>query len=157
MAVTTEITVRYASYIDLIQATPDERMERVRRGFQPAWLAQLAHDLRVPDRDLALYLGLNRAMLRRRVVDEERLSTQESEGLMAMASLAGKVIMACRHPSVERAIVADPLAWLGRWLRTPVTTGADGRRAPIQYMDVAEGRAVVAAWLSATLSPDRSP
>lgn len=156
MAVTSDITVRYASYVDVVQATPDERMERVRRGLPPAWLAQLAHDLRVPDRDLALYLGLNRATLRRRVVDEERLSMQESEGLMAMASLAGKVIMACRQPSVERAIVAEPLAWLGRWLRTPVT-GAEGRPAPIQYMDVAEGRAVVAAWLAATLRPEGSP
>jgi hypothetical protein len=156
MAVPSDITVRYATYVDVVQATPDERMERVRRGLPPAWLGQLAHDLRVPDRDLALYLGLNRATLRRRVVDEERLSTQESEGLMAMVSLAGQVIMACRQPSVERAIVADPLTWLGRWLRTPVS-GAEGRPAPIQYMDVAEGRAVVAAWLAATLRPEGSP
>jgi len=156
MAVSSDITARYAAYVDVVQATPDERIERIRRGLLPTLVAQLAHDLRMPEHNLALYLGLNRASLRRRIADEERLSAQESEAPLAMASLAGQVVMACRQAAVERDIVADPLGWLGRWLRTPVP-GADGRPAPLQYMDVAEGRAIVAAWLTATLSPARSP
>lgn len=152
MAVSSDLTVTYATYVDVVQATMEERIDRVRRGLLPTLVAQLAHDLRIPDHNLALYLGLNRASLRRRIADEERLSAQESEGPLAMAWLAGSVVMACRQPTVERAIVVDPLGWLGRWLRTPVP-GPDGRRAPIQYMDVVEGRALVATWLATALSP----
>lgn len=156
MAVSSDLTVTYAAYVDVVQATREERIDRVRRGLLPTLVAQLAHDLRIPDHNLALYLGLNRASLRRRIADEERLSAQESEGPLAMAWLAGSVVMACRQPSVERAIVVDPLGWLGRWLRTPVP-GPDGCRAPIQYMDVVEGRAVVATWLATALSPGCPP
>ncbi|WP_213948270.1 antitoxin Xre-like helix-turn-helix domain-containing protein [Luteibacter sp. dw_328] len=156
MAVSSDITVKYAAYVAVIQATTEERIDRIRRGLPPALVGQLASDLRIPDHNLALYLGLNRANLRRRMADEERLSPQESEAPLAMASLAGSVVMACRQSSVERGIVADPLGWLGRWLRTPLP-GLDGRGAPIQYMDVVEGRAVVATWLAAALSPGCPP
>jgi len=154
MAVSSDISVTYAIYLDVVQATTDERIERVRRGLLPTLIMQLAHDLRIPDRNLAHYLGLNRATLRRKIADEERLGAQESEGLLATATLAGRVIMASRQPSVTKAIVVDPLAWLGRWMRTPMV-GLDGR-APIQYMDVVEGRALVAGWLASTLNPGGS-
>jgi len=154
MAVSSDISVTYAIYLDVVQATTDERIERVRRGLLPTLIMQLAHDLRIPDRNLAHYLGLNRATLRRKIADDERLGAQESEGLLATATLAGSVIMASRQPSVAKAIVVDPLAWLGRWMRTPMV-GLDGR-APIQYMDVVEGRALVARWLASALSPGGS-
>jgi uncharacterized protein (DUF2384 family) len=154
MAVSSDISVTYAIYLDVVQATTDERIERVRRGLLPTLIMQLAHDLRIPDRNLAHYLGLNRATLRRKIADDERLGAQESEGLLATATLAGRVIMASRQPSVTKAIVVDPLAWLGRWMRTPMV-GLDGR-APIQYMDVVEGRALVARWLASALSPGGS-
>jgi uncharacterized protein (DUF2384 family) len=154
MAVSSDISVTYAIYLDVVQATTDERIERVRRGLLPTLIMQLAHDLRIPDRNLAHYLGLNRATLRRKIADDERLGAQESEGLLATATLAGSVIMASRQPSVTKAIVVDPLAWLGRWMRTPMV-GLDGR-APIQYMDVVEGRALVARWLASALSPGGS-
>jgi uncharacterized protein (DUF2384 family) len=154
MAVSSDISVTYAIYLDVVQATTDERIERVRRGLLPTLIMQLAHDLRIPDRNLAHYLGLNRATLRRKIADDERLGAQESEGLLATATLAGRVIMASRQPSVTKAIVVDPLAWLGRWMRTPMV-GLDGR-APIQYMDVVEGRALVARWLASALSPGAS-
>jgi len=156
MAVSSDITVTYATYLDMVQATTEERIERIRRGLLPALVTQLAHDLRIPDHNLALYLGLNRASLRRRIADDERLSAQESEGPLALASLAGSVVLASRQASVERAIVTDPLGWLGRWLRTPASGPGLGL-APIQYMDVVEGRAVVATWLADVLRPGFRP
>ncbi|HVI54952.1 MAG TPA: antitoxin Xre-like helix-turn-helix domain-containing protein [Luteibacter sp.] len=152
MAVSTDSLAAYTIYLDTLQAPAEERIARVRRGLPPALVMQLAHDLRIPDRNLALYLGLNRAVLRRRIADDERLSAQESEGPLAMALLAGRVVMACRQSSVDRGIVADPLDWLGRWLRTPLP-GLDGG-APIQYMDIGEGRALVADCLADALSPE---
>jgi uncharacterized protein (DUF2384 family) len=155
MAVSSDISVTYAIYLDVVQATAEERIERVRRGLLPTLIMQLAHDLRIPDRNLAHYLGLNRATLRRKIAEDERLGPQESEGLLATATLAGSVIMASRQPSVTKAIVVDPLGWLGRWMRTPMV-GLDGR-APIQYMDVVEGRMLVAGWLASALSPEGFP
>lgn len=155
MAVSSDISVTYAIYLDVVQATAEERIERVRRGLLPTLIMQLAHDLRIPDRNLAHYLGLNRATLRRKIAEDERLGVQESEGLLATAALAGSVIMASRQPSVTKAIVVDPLAWLGRWMRTPMV-GLDGR-APIQYMDIVDGRALVAGWLASALSPEGAP
>jgi uncharacterized protein (DUF2384 family) len=155
MAVSSDISATYAIYLDVVQATAEERIERVRRGLPPALVMQLAHDLRIPDHNLALYLGLNRATLRRKIAEDERLGNQESEGILALATLAGSVIMASRQPSGNKAIVVDPLGWLGRWILTPMV-GLDGR-APIQYMDVVEGRALVAGWLAGAISPEGPP
>lgn len=154
MAVSSDISATYANYLDLFHAPAEERIERVRRGLLPTLVIQLAHDLRIPDRHLALYLGLNRATLRRKLAEDERLDAQESEGLLAMATLAGSVIVASRQPSVSKTVIVDPLAWLGRWLLTPMAR-LDGR-APIQYMDVVEGRTLVAERLAGALSPDGS-
>lgn len=151
MAVLDDITANTAAYLDMVHATSEERIERTRRGLPPALVVQLAHDLRLSEHSLALYLGLSRATLRRRMADDERLSPQESEGPLAMALLAGSVVIACAQPSVSQVVIADPLGWLGQWLRTPFA-GLDGR-APIQYMDVGEGRALVARWLASALSP----
>jgi uncharacterized protein (DUF2384 family) len=155
LAVSSDISGTYAIYLDTVQATVEERMERVRRGLLPTLIMQLAHDLRIPDHHLAHYLGLNRATLRRKIAEDERLGSQESEGLLAMVTLAGSVITASRQPSVMKAVVVDPLGWFGRWMRTPMV-GLEGR-APIQYMDVVEGRALVASWLAGALNPEGSP
>jgi len=155
MAVSSDISATYTTYLDLVHATAEERIARVRRGLLPTLVMQLAHDLRIPDHNLALYLGLSRATLRRKLAEDERLGGHESEAVLALATLAGRVIVACRQPAVSEAVVVDPLGWLGRWLRTPMI-GFDGR-APIQYMDVVEGRILVAEWLAGALSPEASP
>lgn len=149
MAVSSDIAATCAAYLEVAQATAEERIERVRRGVPPTLVVQLAHDLRIPDHSVSHFLGLSRATLRRRIADDERLTAQESEGPLAMALLAGRVVLACRQTSVDRLIAADPLRWLGRWIRTPVAE-LDGR-APIEYMDVAEGRSFVAGWLTQAL------
>jgi uncharacterized protein (DUF2384 family) len=153
MAVSSHPTATYAIYLELFQAETEERIERVRRGVTPTLVAQLAGDLCIPEQSLALYLGLSRALLNRRIADDERLTAQESEAPLALASLAGSVVRACGLPSVSSGIVADPLGWLGRWIRTP-TPELEGR-APIQYMDVSAGRVLVAGRLRAALSPER--
>jgi len=110
MAVSSDISVTYAIYLDVVQATTDERIERVRRGLLPTLIMQLAHDLRIPDRNLAHYLGLNRATLRRKIADDERLGAQESEGLLATAELMRRPQDAARTllAEMERAdVVSD--------------------------------------------------
>ena len=155
MAVSSDIAATYSAYLEVAQATAEERIERVRRGLPPALLVQLAHDLRIPDHSVSHFLGLSRATLRRRMADDDRLTAQESEGPLAMALLAGRVVMAGQQASADRTIASDPLRWLGRWIRTPVAE-LDGQ-APIEYMDVGEGRALVAKWLALALSAGDPP
>lgn len=155
MVVAADISAAHEDYLSVVQATIEERIERVRRGLPPSLVMQLAHDLRIPDHSLALYLGLSRATLRRRIAEDERLTSKESEGPLALAAFAGKAILACTQPLMEQAMVGDPLRWLGQWLSTPVA-GLDGR-APLQYMDVVEGRVLVKQWLDDALSPRCPP
>lgn len=156
MAVSSDIAATYATYLEVAQATSEERIQRVRRGLPPALVVQLAHDLHIPDHSVGHFLGISRATLRRRIADDERLTAQESEGPLAMALLAGRVVLACQQrTSGDRVTAADPLRWLGRWIRTPVPD-LEGR-APIQYMDVGEGRSLVAEWLTCALSLGEQP
>jgi putative toxin-antitoxin system antitoxin component (TIGR02293 family) len=155
MVVSADMSAAYADYLSVVQSTIEDRIERVRRGLPPSLVMQLAHDLCIPDHSLALYLGLSRATLRRRIAENERLTSKESEGPLALAAFAGKVILECTQPLMTQAMVGDPLRWLGQWLSTPVAD-LDGR-APLQYMDVVEGRALVATWLDDALSPASPP
>ncbi|MET0616789.1 MAG: antitoxin Xre/MbcA/ParS toxin-binding domain-containing protein [Luteibacter sp.] len=131
----------------MARATPLERIEMIRRGLAPALVTELAHDLRIAEDNLMLYLGLARAAVRRKLADDERLAPRESEGVMALAVFLGETLLA-----LDVAVQANPglqmdaAAWLGKWLRTPHAELA--QRAPLQYMDVGQGRALVAELLA---------
>jgi len=133
-------------YADMARATPLERVEMIRRGLPPELLMDLAYDLRLSEDNLMLYLGLHRVRVRQKVVDEDRLSPRESEGVMALAVFLGETLLGL-GAAVEGGpdVNLDAAAWLGRWLRTPHAELE--HRAPLQFMDLAQGRAVVAALL----------
>lgn len=147
MAVSPRHKAVHPAYIDMARASPLERIEMIRRGLAPALLIELAHDLRIAEDNLMLYLGLPRAMVRRKLADDERLAPRESEAVMALAVFLGDTLL-----GLDAAVEANPelqmdaAAWLGKWLRTPHADLA--HRAPLQYMDVGQGRALVAALLA---------
>lgn len=133
-------------YIDMASATPLERVEMIRRGLSPALVMDLAYDLRLSEDNLMLYLGLHRVRVRQKVVDEDRLSPRESEGVMALAVFLGDTLLGL-GAAVEGGpdIQLDAAAWLGRWLRTPQPDLE--HRAPLQFMDLGHGRALIATLL----------
>lgn len=147
MAVPPKHKAVHPAYVDMARATPLERIEMIRRGLAPALVTELAHDLRIAEDNLMLYLGLARAAVRRKLADDERLAPRESEGVMALAVFLGETLLA-----LDAAVQANPglqmdaAAWLGKWLRTPHAELA--QRAPLQYMDVGQGRALVAELLA---------
>jgi uncharacterized protein (DUF2384 family) len=134
-------------YAELARATPLERIEMIRRGLPPIWIMDLAFDLRLSADNLMVYLGLCRASVEQALLAEARLSRTESDPVMALLVMVGEALLdgdtADTVPPDEQAIVA---ARLGKWLRTPMT--ALGRRAPLQFVDTACGRAMVAALLA---------
>ncbi|WP_369928181.1 antitoxin Xre/MbcA/ParS toxin-binding domain-containing protein [Xanthomonas sp. NCPPB 2632] len=133
-------------YAELACATPLERIEMIRRGLPPSLILELACDLRLSEDNLMVYLGLVRAGVRQKLVDEERLTPQESDRVMALALLLGDTLRghdAAIEVSADAQMAAA--AWLGKWLRSPHTELE--HRAPLQFMDIAHGRALVASLL----------
>ncbi|MET4677497.1 antitoxin Xre/MbcA/ParS toxin-binding domain-containing protein [Luteibacter sp. ME-Dv--P-043b] len=134
-------------YAELACATPLERIELIRRGLPPALILDLACDLRLSEDNLMVYLGLVRAGVRQKLADEERLTPQESDGVMALAVFLGDTLRG--HDPVA-ALPADAqmaaAAWLGRWLRSPHVELE--HRAPLQFVDIPHGRAFVASLLA---------
>lgn len=131
-------------YRELAQAEPDERIELLRRGLSPTLLTALAADTGVAVDALAVHLGIGRAALRRRLADGDRLTPAESEPVFDLALL---MAAHARADAVAEGGTGDhPLA---AWLRTPHP--ALGGRAPLQLMDVSEGRRLVARLAAARL------
>lgn len=129
--------------VDVARIAPTERMDLVRRGIAPLWLGRLAGAMCIAEEHLTLYLGLDRRIVVARLADGERLGPQDSEAVLATAKLIGDAMIRSGQAdpgTVVRGV--DIAAQLGTWLRTP--TPDFERRAPIQYLDVMEGRSLVA-------------
>src|ERR1700754_3273736 len=149
--------------LGVAQATPTERMDMVRRGVTPEWLGRLARALRIAEEHLMLYLGLDRRKVLNRLAEGGRLDPHDSEAVIATANLAGYALtLRGRADPAQQPETSDMLRQLGTWLRTPRPELE--RRAPIQYLDVAEGRALVArlwgdlhAITCESVGPDVSP
>lgn len=126
--------------LDVACAAPMERIDRVRRGIAPVWVNRLARAMRIADEHLVLYLGLDRRAMARRMAGGERLDPHDSEAIVATARLLGDtfVALAAGGQPVQEVHVARQL---GMWLRTP-TPDLD-HQAPIQYLDVTEGRELI--------------
>jgi putative toxin-antitoxin system antitoxin component (TIGR02293 family) len=135
------------AYAELARATPLERIEMIRRGLPPTLVLDLACDLRLSEDNLMVYLGLVRAGVRQKLIDEERLTPQDSDRVMALAMLLGDMLRAHDAAADVSADVALAAAVrLGKWLRSPLA-GLE-HRAPLQFMDTAYGRALVASLLA---------
>jgi uncharacterized protein (DUF2384 family) len=125
------------------KATPTERMDMVRRGVAPEWLGRLAGALRIAEEHLMLYLGIDRRVVLIRLAEGDRLDAHDSDAVVATARLVGDALSLHGQGNSATQSGGDDIArQLGTWLRTSMPDLE--RRAPIQYLDVAEGRALVA-------------
>jgi uncharacterized protein (DUF2384 family) len=129
--------------VGVAKATPSERIDMVRRGVAPEWLGRLARALRIAEEHLMLYLGIDRRVVLSRLAEGDRLDAHDSDAVVATARLVGDALNLHGQgdPPAETG-GADIAGQVGTWLRTAMPDL--DRRAPIQYLDVAEGRALVA-------------
>lgn len=137
------------AYAELARATPLERIEMIRRGLPPMLVLDLACDLRLSEDNLMVYLGLVRADVRQKLIDEERLTPHDSDRVMALAMLLGDTLRAHAAADVSADAALAAVSWLGKWLRSPL--GELEHRAPLQFMDTAYGRSLVASLLARAL------
>lgn len=118
-----------------------ERIQMVRKGLPARMLTTLASDMQLPRERLYAWLGIARATANRKVKDDLLLSQDESERTLGIARLIGQV----EHIVTESGEPAgfNAAHWTAQWLAEP--NPALGGTPPGEFLDTADGRAMVAA------------
>lgn len=129
------------TYVGYYDASNVERIGIVKAGLPARLLTTLADDMHVARERLYRWLGIARATANRKVRVDELLSQDESERALGIARLVGlveKIVAESGEPAGF-----DAARWTATWLEQP--NQALGGKAPGDYMDTADGRALVAA------------
>jgi putative toxin-antitoxin system antitoxin component (TIGR02293 family) len=129
---------------NLYRADPQTRIAAIRRGIPAAMVGELSSTMGMSKELLLGSLGLSRATISRKEKEKTVLSNDESERVLGVACLIGKV-----QTMVEES--GDPTGfnaahWVADWLAKPLP--ALGGATPASYMDTFEGQKLVAELLS---------
>ncbi|MFT3820723.1 MAG: DUF2384 domain-containing protein [Rubrivivax sp.] len=116
-----------------------DRIGMVKAGLPAKLLATLASDMHVPRERLYAWLGIARTTANRKVKENEVLSQDESERALGITSLVGQVQKIVSESG--RVEGFDAARWTADWLEEP--NAALGGKAPGEFMDTADGRALV--------------
>lgn len=127
---------------------PQTRIATIRSGIPASIVGELSSTMGMSKELLLGSLGLSRATISRKEKDETALSKDESERVLGIATLIGKV-----QAMVEES--GDPTGfnaahWVADWLAKPLP--ALGGATPASYMDTFEGQKLVTELLSMSQS-----
>ncbi|GJJ04226.1 hypothetical protein RugamoR64_47640 [Duganella rhizosphaerae] len=133
---------------NLYRVDPQTRIAAIRKGIPASMVGELSSTMGMSKELLLGSLGLSRATISRKEKDDTALSKDESERVLGMATLIGKV-----QAMVEES--GDPAGfeaarWVADWLAKPLP--ALGGATPASYMDTFEGQKLVAELLSMSQS-----
>lgn len=132
------------SYLVVYRATPQERIEMIRRGIPAFEAKRLFADLSIGQGAGFEALRLATATVNKKVKQGGTLSPEESERILGFAKLVGQ-LEAMIQDSGDPANF-DARAWMARWLTEPLP--ALGGARPADLLDTMEGQGLVAAALS---------
>lgn len=124
---------------EVAASDPAVRMDLVRHGVPAQSVAALADALGMSRDELTRELALPRATVERKLRDGGHLGQAESERVLGVVHLIAQVRRIVEESGDPAGF--DAALWVAGWLRTPVP--ALGGRSPVEYMDTAEGRAIV--------------
>jgi putative toxin-antitoxin system antitoxin component (TIGR02293 family) len=128
------------TYVVFYDASNVDRIGIVKAGLPARLLTTLADDMHVTRERLYRWLGIARATANRKVAADEVLSQDESERVLGIARLVGlveKIVAQSGEPAGFNAA-----RWTAAWLEGP--NNALGGKTPGDFMDTADGRALVA-------------
>lgn len=131
---------RSRTYVVFHDASNVDRIGMVKAGLPARMLTTLADDMHVTRERLYRWLGIARATANRKVRADEVLSQDESERALGIARLVGlveKIVAQSGEPAGF-----DAAQWTAAWLEE--ANHALGGKAPGDFMDTADGRALVA-------------
>ncbi len=130
-----------ADYLALYRSDAADRIAMVRHGLPASLLTTLADDMQVARERLYGWLGIARTTANRKIRDDGTLSPDESERALGIARLVGQVQKIVADSGQPEGF--DAARWTAEWLAQPNPTL--GGRTPGEFMDTADGRALVAA------------
>lgn len=129
---------------NLYRVDPQTRIAAIRQGIPASMVGELSSTMGMSKELLLGSLGLSRATISRKEKEDSALSKDESERVLGVASLIGKV-----QAMVEESGDAtgfDAARWVADWLAKPLP--ALGGATPASYMDTFEGQKLVSELLS---------
>ena len=132
------------NFLTMYQADPMERINIVKRGMSARSIEVLATRMSVSKDRIVATLGLARATVDRRVRDNKPLSADDSARVLGMARLVGQVQQMVDESGDPEGF--DAATWVAQWLEKPLP--ALGGQRPAEFMDTADGQAVVSSLVS---------
>jgi putative toxin-antitoxin system antitoxin component (TIGR02293 family) len=135
------------SYRVFAVADAHVQIDTVRRGIPAQFLSVLAADMHVSKEQLFDWTNIPRATANRKIAADSSLSVEESERAFSVAKLIGQAAtMVGDAGDTDTAARFDAATWTAQWLQQP--NNALGGVAPGEYLDTAEGRALIAQLLA---------
>ncbi|MFT4243468.1 MAG: DUF2384 domain-containing protein [Acidovorax sp.] len=131
-------------FAEAYKADPYAIVVEVKRGIEPAMVGTLATSMKMSKEKLYATLGLPRATMQRKVAQDKRLSPEESSRVLGMTRLIGQVQAMVAESGEPEGF--DAAAWVAEWLDQELPA-LNGHR-PAEYMDTAEGQALVSQILA---------
>lgn len=128
----------------VFRSTPLERIRMVRTGVPARFVVDLSNAMAMSRERLYAATGLARATIDRKVTNEDVLASGESEAVIGLTQLIGQAAAMVEGSGTARGF--DAARWVGAWLQRP-HAALDGK-TPAEFMDTAEGRALVANLLA---------
>ncbi|HEU4844018.1 MAG TPA: antitoxin Xre-like helix-turn-helix domain-containing protein [Burkholderiaceae bacterium] len=133
---------------NLYRVDPQTRIAAIRKGIPASMVGELSSTMGMSKELLLGSLGLSRATISRKEKDETVLSKDESERVLGIVSLIGKVQTMVEESGDPTGF--DAARWVADWLAKPLP--ALGGATPASYMDTFEGQKLVAELLSMSQS-----
>lgn len=124
-----------SSYCQFLESEPLASIAIVREGVPTRMLAVLAKDMQISRPQLLAWMDIPETAVKRK----NCLGACESEKILDLARLIGQIQKMVHESGEPQGF--DAAMWLAHWLKgaNPVLGG----RAPGEYLDTAQGRAIV--------------
>lgn len=119
---------------------PVQIVDAIKSGMPARILVSVAARMGISNDRLFNTLGLPRATADRKIRENKSLSSGESSRLLGIARLVGQVQTIVEESGDPEGF--DAALWVAKWLEEPMP--ALGGRRPAEYMDTAEGQALIA-------------
>lgn len=123
---------------------PIERIELIKNGVPASEVEKIARTIGRPKERLFKVLGLPRATVDRRARSQQQLSIDQGERLLGLSRLVGQVQVMVEQSGNPEGF--DAARWVADWLDRPLP--ALGGQCPAEYMDTAEGQAIVSGLIA---------
>ncbi|MCB8877307.1 antitoxin Xre-like helix-turn-helix domain-containing protein [Acidisoma silvae] len=133
-----------ADFVALYRAAPLDRIALIKQGLPAADAKAILDDLGIEQGFGLKALNLSVATVNKKAKLGERLSADESERVIGLGKLIGQLEVMIADSGDGSDF--DALAWMGRWLATPVP--ALGHLRPADLIGTMEGQAMVSTLLA---------